>query len=496
MTDDEFVAWLKLPDTIRLVLVEVAVTVGGVDATYYLSSAPFVSKSTDTPATTPYAHCITGGVAFSEKLTVDGTPSISYGDIEIENRGGVRDAWLGSTYIWVNRSIQVYMGDPRWARADFRKIFDGVVGDIDASDAETLSLHLLDKLQRLNAPISENLLGGATDNKDKLIPLCFGEVFNVAPLLTNPATLQYQVHDGRIEDIIEVRSNGYVPVTITKSVSSGKFTLSANPASTVITCSVQGSRHGSPLTYDNTIVPIVENIVKNYGPSSSLLVDADLDLTQLGVFDAAYAQKVGLYVTERMNKLEACQQIAGSVGAQVVMTTLGQLRLVPLTLTGLGTPVDVTDEDMEQKSLHISWRSTVKASCKLAYCKNWNPIQTPAAALPAKSGANLKQEWWYITSTDATVQSNYLLDAQPQAEETLLLVDTEATTEAARRRDLWKTPRHVYTATYFAHMLLTELGDAIRITHDRFGLDAGVTGIALEIERDWMGGRVTIGVLA
>ena len=68
--------------------------------------------------------------------------------------------------------------------------------------------------------------------------------------------------------------------------------------------------------------------------------------------------------------------------------------------------------------------------------------------------------------------------------------------EAARRRALWKTPRQVYTARYRAHLLLTELGDAITLTHARFGLSGGVTGLVTHVARDWLAGRVTIGVLA
>jgi hypothetical protein len=496
MTDADFIAWLKKPDSIRCALVEVGVLVSGVEQTYYLSSQNFVSKDTDTPPTQPYTACITGGVAFTEKLNLDGQFEPSYGDIQIDNSAGIRDAWLDpATYVWTNRQIQVYMGDVRWARADFRKVFDGVVGDILTSGAETLNLHLLDKLQRLNAPISETELGGGSDNKDKLIPLCFGECFNVEPLLIT-ATRQYKVHTGAIESFIEVRSNGVVPVNLSaSSLPNARFTLADNPASTVITASVQGAKDAGG-TYLTTIAAIVAEIAKSYGPTASLLTDDDLDLVQLAAFDGAYTQGVGLYVQDRMNKLDACQQLAGSVGAQVVMTTLGLLRLVPITLSGLGTPADVTDEDFEHKSLHISQRTVVKAACKLAYCKNWSPLQAPAASLSPRSGANYKQEWWYVTSTDATTQTNYKLDVQPQPEETLLIVDTEAQTEADRRRDLWKVPRHVYTATYFAHMLLTELGDPITITHDRFGLGSGKTGIALEIERDWLAGRVTIGVLA
>jgi hypothetical protein len=101
-----------------------------------------------------------------------------------------------------------------------------------------------------------------------------------------------------------------------------------------------------------------------------------------------------------------------------------------------------------------------------------------------------------VTSSDATATSVYKLGAQPEQVDTLLVVESDATTEAARRRDLWKTPRQVYTARYRAHLLLTELGDAITLTHARFGLSGGVTGLVTHIARDWLAGRVTIGVLA
>ena len=101
-----------------------------------------------------------------------------------------------------------------------------------------------------------------------------------------------------------------------------------------------------------------------------------------------------------------------------------------------------------------------------------------------------------MTSTDATVASTYKLDAQPVQVDTLLIDTTEASAEAQRRRDLWKTQRSVYTATYLPELLLVELGDTWTITHPRLGLSAGKTGLVVNIERDWLKGRVTVGVLA
>ena len=492
MTDAAFLAWLQSADCIRCALVEVVARIGGVETTLYLSNRNYVTASGDTPASTAYTACITGGVSFSETLSLDGTPSISYGDIEIDNRGGVRDAWLG--YVWANRQVRVYMGDPRWVRADFRLIFDGVVGDLLARDAEVLNLSLLDKLQRLNNPVTEVVLGGSTDNKDRLLPLAFGECHNVSPLLTVPSTLTFQYHNGAAERLIEVRDNGSPIATYTSNLAAGSFTLTAAPVGQ-ITADVQGAKPSG--TYSANISTLVQHIVQTYGPASTRFSGGDLDASNLSAFASACPQPVGLNLSDRANVLQVCQDLAASVGAQVVVTTLGKLRLVRLALPASGTPTAVTAQDFDEHSLSVTDRPPVRATAKLGWGRNWSPQTSGlATGLPASSTAALGQDLLSVTSSDATVTGVYKLGAQPEQVDTLLVVESDATTEAARRRDLWKTPRQVYTARYRAHLLLTELGDAITITHARFGLSGGVTGLVTHVARDWLAGRVTIGVLA
>ena len=130
----------------------------------------------------------------------------------------------------------------------FGLMFDGIIEDLQARDRNVLNLVIRDKLQRLNTPVTETLLVAAPANKDRLIPVLLGECHNIEPLLTNPATLEYQVHGSAMEDFIEVRDNGVV-VSVTESVSTGKFTLSAALKGT-ITCSAQGDK---PSTYSNTV---------------------------------------------------------------------------------------------------------------------------------------------------------------------------------------------------------------------------------------------------
>ena len=492
LTDAQFTAWLQSADSIRCVLVEAVARIAGTETTLYLSSKNYITAAADTPASTAYQACIVGGVSFSETLSLDGNPSIGYGDIELGNHGGSRDAWL--YYVWTNRQVQVFVGDPRWPRADFRLVFDGLCADLATRDANVLNLVLVDKLQRLNQPMTEALLGGSTDNKARLIPLTFGECHNVTPLLTDPAALTYKFHNGAAERVIEVRDNGAPITTFTTSLASGTFTLTAAPVGE-ITASVQGAKPGG--TYSANISTLVQHIVQNFGPSASRLVSGDLDAAQLATFASAYPQAVGTYMDQRANVLQVCQELAASVGAQVVMTTLGKLRLVPLALPAAGTPVAVTAQDMDARTLQISQRPAVASTCVLGYCKNWT-VQSGglATGLPSRSASSFATEYLTTTSTDATTNTDYKLSTAPVDENTLLNVAADAATEAARRVTLWKTQRHVYQATYRAHLLLTELGDAITLTHARFGLSAGKTGIVTSISRDWLQGRITLGVLA
>jgi len=170
---------------------------------------------------------------------------------------------------------------------------------------------------------------------------------------------------------------------------------------------------------------------------------------------------------------------------------------VRVALPAAGTPVAVTAADMEKSSLVISSRPAVKASAKLGYARNHTPQSSGlASGLPASSVALLGQEWQTVTSANSTVASTYKLDALAVQQDTALISQSEATTEATRRRDLWATQRAIYKAAYYPHLLLTELGDAITLTHSRYGLSGGKTGMVVSLERDWLKGRATIGVLA
>lgn len=481
MTDTDFLAWLDRGG-MRAALVEV-----DTDTPRYLCTVPYTTLPSDTPANRAYMPVLAQGFAFSEALSLDGQPSISVGDIGLHNEDGLLDSWLDE--VWVNRAIRVYIGDVTWPRSDFRLVFSGLVSSITANARNRLSIVLRDALNRLNAPVTDATLGGATSNADRILPVCLGECHNVSPLLIDPAQHEYQVHQGAIERLIEVRDNG-VPLTVTPTLSAGKFKLTAAPAGAV-TASVQGRT-----PYSNTVAGAVQALATSYGTPDQRLTSADLDAAQLAAFNAVHPQPVGVWLGDRGNVLQTCQELAASVGAQVVTSREGKLRIVKLALPGAGAPVQIHPKDYVNGSLAIRERTSVVAGVKLGYCKNWTVQESLDTGIPAAHKDMFAQEYLTVSARDDDVAQAYKLYADIPQVDTLLLTEADAQAEAGRRLSLWKVQRTVYRVECFAHLLLLELGQAVTLFGDRYSLDSGKSGVVVGLQADWISGRVTVEVLA
>lgn len=495
MTDEQFMAWLKNPAAVRMVLIEAEVNVAGAEVTRYIASREYVTGPADAPANTVYLPLAKGGLAFTEQVSLTGEASLSSGDIELDNGDGALDSWLGD--VWRNRRIRAWSGDPAWPRAEFRLVFDGIVDDVGSSSRDTVNLVLRDKLQRLNTPISEAKLGGTSPNKDAVLPIPFGACSNVTPLLKNPGTLEYgfgcQVEGimGGIEYGSEARYNGK-PVAIDTNFAAGSFKLLLNPNGNTITCSVLGD-NGSG--YAPRIAPLVRRIATAYGKPGDRFTDADLDLTNLAAFDAAHTQPVGLYVADRINQALAIQQLAASVGAQAVMSATGQLRLIQIALPARGVPVEIGPDQMLANSLRPAERLPVVAAVKIAFDRNYT-VQTGLAAGLLPWHADLyATEWLTETVVDEAVQARYRLTDDPVQIETCLKTRADARGEAQRRLALRSVPRTIYELDGEPELAVLQLGAPVVLRDDRWGLAAGAPGVVVMMQRNWLTGRVTVGVM-
>jgi len=486
MTEAQYLAWLNDQYARPVVLIEVAPLIGGVPTTLYLATVGYTTGAGDSPANTPYLGICANGIQYSEGLSLTGEASLSVGDIELHNYGGARDAWL--TYVWAGTRVKAWLGDVSWTRADFRQVFDGVVANIDSKSRETLNLKVRDKLARLNAAATEHKLGGDSTNKDAIIPLAFGEVPNISPLLIEPTTLTYQVHDGAVESIFEVRDNG-LPVEITAAPGAGTFRLNQAPAG-AITATIEGDK--AP-TYNRTVASVIRRLVTGFGKSTDRFTADEIDAANFAAFDAAHPQPVGLFIGDRTNVLAACQQLAGSLGAQLAPSATGQLRLLQIALPPAAT-IDVTPAMMTEKSLRIVQRPDVVAAVKLGFCRNWTPQDNLQTALPAEHRDLFATEWLTETAVDAAVQALYHREVDPVQKDTALLRRVDAGVEAKRQLELWNEQRTVYEFEGLAPCLPLQLGDGVKLYNSRFGL-AGAPGVVIARTPNLKNRRVVLQVL-
>ena len=94
MSDDQFLAWLQRAAAVRMVLIEAQVNVAGVEVTRYIASRLYTTGPADTPANIEYLPLATGGLAFTEQVSLTGEAGLSGGDIELDNADGALDGWL------------------------------------------------------------------------------------------------------------------------------------------------------------------------------------------------------------------------------------------------------------------------------------------------------------------------------------------------------------------------------------------------------------------
>jgi hypothetical protein len=478
----------KLANTPKNILAELGVLAGGLEITRYLSTRGFITGASDTPANTNYLPILSSSIQTTETITIDGSPSFSFSDLEIINPTGQYDSWLDD--IWNNRSVKLYIGEVDDTRANYNLIFDGLIDSIDSKSPTTLNIKIRDKLQRLNTSITETVLGGLSENAQSLIPYTWGECFNVSPLLVDNATSTYQFNGDIGEDVIEARVNG-APVAITKDLSNGKFSLNRKPTGEV-TCSVQGRK---PLgTYNKTIASVIQDIVLNFGKPADRFVIGDIDIVNFNAFDTANTQTIGYNVKDKENIISAITNLASSIQGQVLCNRLGKLQLHQIRLDGVSTRT-IDEKDIIEKSLRFAERLLVKSTVMLHYCKNWTVQSNLKTGLANQSRSILANEFRLVTSNDPTVQGKYLQTAYPEPEVTYLVNKTEAQAEADRRLALWKVQRTIFEFEGTPNTSDLTIGQTITLKHSRFGLSAGKIGLVTSLTIDWKTLKTRVQVL-
>ena len=217
-----FSLFVQDPDADLLFLVEVApgdsVTPAGVMLRF--SDVGYITKPSDSPASTPYSPRLLTVLNYQTEVPRPGFHrsggTASFGVIEFANHDGEYDEYL--EYSWGKRQIDVLAGGTFWvgtprerelAFAEFGLVYRGQVSKVNQRNGVIGIVLNQSVMARLDKSIQENLYdSSAGDNEDKPKPLCYGECYNVPPVLIDATWYVYQVHDGPVQSIDAVRDDG------------------------------------------------------------------------------------------------------------------------------------------------------------------------------------------------------------------------------------------------------------------------------------------------
>jgi hypothetical protein len=491
VSDPEFEAWLSSPDAIRVTLFESEVLVDGVETTRYTCNGAFpITAPNDSPANKFYEPIASAGVQFTEQLSLTGAATAAVGDIEFDNGAFARDGWYLRD-IWASRAQRAYLGDPRWARSNFRMILNGMASGISRKGRFALAVKLRDQLQRLDTPVSDRALGGTSLTAATLYPSCFGECFNITPVY-DPTTDRYFVHFGPVEWIFEIRVNG-LPVDATIDNATGSFQLNVGlPPSGVVTCSVQGDKFGG--IYRNTVGALVRRLVTGYGKDDGRFTEAEIDAANFDAFEASHPQKVGIYIADNATVKSACDQLADSLGAQMLPSRLGKLRLIQIGITGAST-FDIRAQHMKGASLEPVTSMAPVPAVSLGYDRNWTPQDNLQTALSDRDKQFFDDEYLFASSDNEGVANNYRMSTAVKSKNTLLKIKAEAAAEAGRLAILNGRVRDIYKFEGTPEMLQLALGQQVTVYHHENSMSAGVRAQVIMLAPDWKNGTCQVGIL-
>lgn len=489
VSDAQFAAWLADERNPRCLLVDIEYRSGGGSTVKdYLSTHPFVTGISDTPASTAYRCCVLEVPSFrqrmSDVLVGFTTPSVS--SIVVDNGDGAMDAWIAANF--AGRPLTMYLGDPSWPKADFRAALTGVLSGITVQGTNRLTLESRARDHLLTQDVvTTKYTTGASEGQ--YAPLLYGTCYNVSPLFigTSDYEYKYAVNAADVHTISDVRING-VTTTWTNNVD-GTFTLSYSPQGQV-TCDIKGMKSSGVLL--DTLKGIVKDLCVTRGP----FVEADFESTSWANLDTTFPQKLGLYIQTPIKYYQALDQLCASVGAFYCVTRDGKILIKKFELSGTVT-LSLGPDQIVAKGLNITKVYQPLDNLRRGYARMWT-TQGNFSSGDSTVTPTQREKWGTEYSWVASVNSGSanLLKTNDAGDVGTLLTDkTECQTEADRWMGIWGSVRVQYSVDGFMDGARLNLGDRVTLTHPRLGLSAGVTGTVVAVNDKPTKRRQTIEVL-
>lgn len=342
---------------------------GAAQVSYPAATIGRTTSPTDTPPNTYVPAAFTGALNYGMELFGGTDPSqsgqSSIGVLELIDTGFLDSL---TRRIWDGATAELLRGDPAAAFSTYSTVAKLTTAGI-VWDTRKKELRLRDLGHVLTAPLHGTRYAGTTGYEGdstltgRIRPITYGQVFNIAPVQINAATLIYEVSCTSVNAITAVREAGAALVLDTTvgtsgdvatyallaaaTIASGKyatckalglFRLQAAPTKT-ITADVQGDADTiGGATYTAKRAGIMRRIA--VGRGNLKLTTSQLDDSTFTAMDTAQAATCGFYFAEEITKAEALARVAAGCLGYWWFTIAGLLSVG--YLTEVATTADYT----------------------------------------------------------------------------------------------------------------------------------------------------------
>ncbi len=439
--------------------------------------------------------------------TTRGESSVGVGEIVVDNLDGALDRIKG--WGFSGRSVLIEKLEAEGATPTL--VWKGTV-EQPVVGLKEVQFRVRDRLEDLRKALQQNRFAGTTiaggmaecegrpdDLKDQPKPLPFGSVFNVPASPGNVYDLIYQVRDGAVAGIPFVFDKG---VQLTNA-NQDYATLAALRAATIpagkyATCLALGCFRlgGSPagqITADvivgsTTAERSVGSIVRQILTRAGIAVEDQPDLSGLPDYE------VGLWIADETTALSAITQIIGSVGGYFISTRTGGFAVgvfrAPATPTfelDAADILDITAKVPSEDGKGVPpWRVVVR------WGRNWSVQSESELGDKSICVSNARKAFVAKEYREAVAENASIKVRHPNAPEiiieTMLTTEEKAKAEAARWLALYGGVADMLDVSVEPEIAgAFELGQTIRITYPRLGMENGADYVVTGLTEDYGG---------
>lgn len=457
------------------------------ELTLYYSGEGFVTTPSETPANTLFEPRLVEPISFSRSMfssgKIGGFSQPGFGEILMTNADGGLDDWSG--YAWDGRSVEVRVGESGAALQYYFTIFQGQAHSIEFDDLfirvilrDNQNDFVVDYPDTLYAGTGGN--EGSSDLANNPKPHCYGEVYNIEPVLVDSTNRVYQVHDGPIEAIDAVYQGG-VALTLTTDytvdLSNGRFTLVADPTG-VITADVKGSKPGG--TYLESAADIIQHIVEDH---AGFTYPGDFDTASFTALESANSSTLGVYDKAMTTVANVLDRIINTVGGFYGFDRDGKFQVGRVELS-----TGAADAEFDSTNIIeiIRLASAVpNYQVRVDYKKNYRVMSESDfdASISASQRDYLIRDSDIAIAEDTAVQTPYP-NSTALIVNSLFAGSSAASTEATRLLTIYKTQRDFYRIMVKTQPYTLKLNDVVKITFNRYNLDSGKLFRVISIVED------------